>query len=337
MKPKIIVDNKIPFIKGRLEPVADVAYAAPADINSSLVKDADALIVRTRTKCNESLLGGSKVSLVATATIGMDHFDTEWLHRAGIRAVNAAGCNAPGVAQYVWSSLLRNGFDVHEHILGVVGKGHIGSIVADWGRKMGARVLVCDPPRKDFGLTDEDYLPIETLLRQCDAVTLHTPLTKSGDYPTHHLISCNQLAMMNPGATLINASRGPVVDNAAWREYLKSNPGAKAVIDVWEGEPDIDIELLCLAEIATPHIAGYSLEGKERATRMALEAVENFFGVDVDKSGLEEEYVAPAIVSPEVIAGSYNPYTDTSLLRTSPDTLDQIRDSYPLRHEPQFK
>ncbi|MBD5357459.1 MAG: 4-phosphoerythronate dehydrogenase [Bacteroides sp.] len=335
MKLKIVVDDKIPFIEGRLEPVAEVVYAAPADIMPELVKDADALLVRTRTKCDENLLGTSNVKLVATATIGMDHFDREWLGKAGITAVNAAGCNAPGVAQYVWSSLLRNGFDSSRHTLGVVGFGHIGSIVADWGRKMGVKILVCDPPRKDMGMEDEEYLPMEKLLRECDAVTLHTPLTHDGKYPTFHLISEKELKMMKPGAILVNASRGPVVDNTTWRDYLK-NSDARGIIDVWEGEPALDKELLQLAEIATPHIAGYSLEGKERATRMVLEAVEKKFGVTVDKSGLEGAYQAPEMVNPEKIVASYDPYVDTSLLRNASDELERLRDTYCLRREPQL-
>lgn len=337
MKLKIVADNKIPYLKGRLEPVADVTYAPAAEINGDMVKDADTLIIRTRTKCNAGLLASSSVRLVATATIGTDHLDLGWLREAGIDAVNAAGCNAPGVAQYVWSVLLRNGFKPGDHTLGVVGFGNIGSIVADWGRKMGFRILVCDPPRNDMGMTDEDYLPLETLLKECDAVTLHTPLTKSGSHPTFHLVSTKELSMMRAGATLINASRGPVVDNIAWREYLKGNPRAKAVIDVWEGEPNIDMELLRLAEIATPHIAGYSIEGKERATRMVLEAVERKFNVSVDKTGLEGEYTPPESVSADIITGSYDPYADTALLQSDPSRLDYIRDNYTLRHEPRLQ
>ncbi len=332
MKLKIVADDKIPFIKGRLEAVAEVIYVAPADITPELVKDADALLVRTRTRCDEKLLGGSAVKLVATATIGMDHFDVEWLRQAGITAVNAAGCNAPGVAQYVWSSLLRNGFDLARHTLGVVGLGHIGSIVADWGRKMGVKVLVCDPPRKDSGLTDENYLPMDELLKECDAMTLHTPLSHDGFYPTFHLVGREELAMMKPGAILVNASRGPVVDNVAWKEHLKTT-AAKGIIDVWEGEPNLDTELMRLAEISTPHIAGYSLEGKERATRMVLEAVENVFDVSLDKSGLEGEYQAPQAVNPDVIVNSYDPYADTALLRSAPSELERLRDTYELRRE----
>lgn len=333
MKPKIIVENRIPFIKGRLEPVAEVVYAAATDITPELVRDADALVVRTRTKCNEQLLGGSGVKLVVTATIGMDHLDLDWLEKSGISVANAAGCNAPGVAQYVWSSLLRNSFDTSKHTLGVVGYGHIGSIVADWGRKMGANVLVCDPPRKVMNMADENYLPLETLLKECEAITLHTPLTHSGDHPTFHLISVKELRMMKSGSVLINASRGSVVDNNAWREHLRSYD-VKAVIDVWENEPNLDTELLKLAEIATPHIAGYSLEGKERATRMALEAIENKFGLTVDKSGLTQAYTIPQSVSGDIIIGSYDPYVDASLLCSAPSEFECLRDAYDLRHEP---
>ncbi len=335
MRLKIVADKKIPFLEGRLEPVADVIYAPASDINPEMVRDADALIVRTRTKCDESLLKGSDVKLVATATIGTDHLDIDWLKSVGITAKNAAGCNAPGVAQYVWSSLLRNGFDPQKDTLGVVGFGNIGSIVADWGRKMGFKILVCDPPRKDKGFTDEDYLPLETLLKECDAITLHTPLTRDGEHPTYHLISGKELKEMKPEAILINASRGSVVDNAAWRDYLEVNPKAKGVIDVWENEPTPDPELLQLAEIATPHIAGYSIEGKGRATRMSLEAIERKFNVSIDKSGLEGTYKAPELVDPQTIVDSYDPYADTKLLKSDPTHLDSLRDNYPLRHEPQ--
>lgn len=336
MKLKIVADNKIPFLRGRLEPMAEMVYAPGVEINAEMVKDADALIVRTRTKCDKYLLDSSSVRLVATATIGTDHLDLAWLQNTGIEAVNAAGCNAPGVAQYVWSSLLRNGFDPQKHTLGVVGCGNIGTIVADWGRKMGFRVLVCDPPRKDKGFKDEDYLPLEVLLKECDAITLHTPLTKDGDHPTFHLISAEELEMMRPDSILVNASRGPVVDNVAWREYLKSHSMAKGVIDVWETEPIPDSELLQLAEIATPHIAGYSIEGKERATRMSLESIESKFNVSVDKSGLEGGYVAPKNVDPQIIIESYDPYADTAMLKAAPTLLDHIRDNYPLRQEPKW-
>ncbi len=330
---KFIVDNKIPFIKGRLEKIGEVVYADPAGFTPELVKDADALIIRTRTHCNEALLGDSKVSLIATATIGTDHIDIPWCESHGITVENAAGCNAPGVAQYVWSSLLRNGFDPERHTLAVVGKGHIGTIVADWGRRLGARVIVCDPPRARMGYADEEYIPLEDALRQADAVTLHTPLTKDGPDATMHLISSRELDMMKPGALLINAARGPVVDNEAWKAWAEAGKG-KAVVDVWENEPDIDRGLLREAVVTTPHIAGYSREGKERATRMALEAVERKFGVTLDKTGLEGDYVPPTgSLDAMEITRSYDPATDTARLRQTPENFEKLRGDYDYRAE----
>ena len=330
---KFIIDNKIPFIQGRLEKAGDVIYAEPSGFTPELVKDADALIIRTRTHCNEELLANSHVSLIATATIGTDHIDIPWCEDHGITVENAAGCNAPGVAQYVWSSLLRNGFDPQRHTLAVVGKGNIGTIVADWGRRLGAKVIVCDPPRARRGLTDEEYLPLDEMLKQADAVTLHTPLTKEGEDATYHMISHKELRDMKPGALLINAARGPVVDNQAWREWAEAGNG-KAVVDVWENEPEINPGLLQAATVATPHIAGYSREGKERATRMALEAVERKFGLTLDKNGLEGNYIPPSgFLDPEAIIASYDPSADTARLRENPEAFEKLRGDYDYRPE----
>lgn len=337
---KIIIDDKIPFIKGRLEEAGiDAVYAAPGDITPQLAADADALIVRTRTRCDESLLGKSAVKLVVTATIGTDHIDLAWCREKGITVCNAAGCNAPGVAQYVWSSLIRTGFDCKRQTLGVVGLGNVGSIVADWGRRMGAKVIVCDPPRKKAGHTDFDYIPLAELIEKSDAVTLHTPLTRGGEDPTYHLIGEKELNLLRSGAILINSSRGPVVDNAAWLRSLHCG-GTRAVIDVWEGEPRIDTCLMAAAAISTPHIAGYSYEGKQRATRMALEAVERYFGVTVPLDGLCADYRSPGADFPEDVAvqitASYNPFNDDALLRANPEDFERLRGSYDYRHEPAF-
>ncbi len=332
-KLKIVADNKIPFLKGRLDSVAEVVYASPDAISRDLVKDADALIIRTRTKCGRELLEGTGVKLVVTATIGMDHIDTEWCQNNGIEVRNAAGCNAPGVAQYVWSALFRNGFDPLRDTLGVVGYGHIGSIVAQWGRKFGCRVIVCDPPRVKAGHRDLDYHTLDELLYESDAVTLHTPLTFSGEDATFHLMDADRLSKLRRGALLINASRGEVVDNGAWAKHLAEG-WTKAVVDTWEGEPNINLQLLSRATIATPHIAGYSYEGKQRATRMSLEAIEDFFGVPVDKSGLAGDYQMPESMTTETICSSYDPFVDTSRLKSLPERFEQLRSEYDYRHEP---
>lgn len=329
---KIIADDKIPFLRGRLEPVADIFYLHPSEISASDVKDADILIVRTRTRCDEALLKDSSVKLVVTATIGTDHIDTAWCAANGITVRNAAGCNAPGVAQYVWSSLLRLGFDPRHQVLGVVGKGNVGSIVVGWGRMLGCRTLVCDPPRMKRGVADEHYLPLQEILRECDAVTLHTPLTNEGEDATLHLIGGRELAMMKPGSILVNASRGGVTDNREWLRHIREN-NAKAVIDTWENEPDIDHTLLSQTRIASPHIAGYSLEGKQRATRMALEAVEQEFGICIDKSGLAPDYQAPVSLTEAEIVASYDPFADTEALRNNPGAFESLRGNYHYRPE----
>lgn len=335
-KPLIVVDNKIPYIGQRLEKDAEVITASPAEINNALVKDADALLVRTRTRCNEQLLGGSKVKLAATATIGMDHIDTEWCNGAGITVRNAAGCNAPGVAQYVWSSLLRSGFDIKKHTLGIIGYGNIGSIVADWGRKMGAKVIINDPPRKEKGLDEEKYHDLDYLLKNSDAITLHVPLTREGQFKTRHLIGEQQFEIMKEGAILVNASRGGVVDEDAWMAAI-DNKSIKAVVDVWEGEPSINTRLMGKALIATPHIAGYSRQGKSRATRMVLEAVRDTLNISPDLSGLEPPYTPPTHeIDPEIIVASYDPHEYGKVLRKDPEDFENIRESYIYREEPKF-
>lgn len=328
---KVIVDDNIPFIKGRLEKVAEVIYTDQWGFTPALVKDADALIIRTRTRCDRQLLEGSDVRLVATATIGMDQIDTEWCAKAGIKVSNSPGCNAPGVAQYVWAAILRMGFDPARHTLGVVGAGNVGGIVADWGRGLGARVLVNDPPRQELGIAD-NYASLEEIMQVCDAVTLHTPLTSSGKYPSHHLINDYNLRLMKPGAILVNAARGPVVDFNALRQYVAQGK-IRAAIDTWEQEPQTDAEILRDADYATFHIAGYSRQGKERATRMVLEAVEKEFGVEIDKSGLEGPYSGSAGITAQAILDSYNPIEDTMALRQAPEKFDKLRANYKYREE----
>ncbi len=214
MKPKILIDDNIPYIGGRLEPFARVEYVDQFDFNPDNVRDADALIIRTRTRCDSSLLSDSSVRMIATATIGMDQIDIPWCERAGIKVANCPGCNAPAVAQYVWSSLLRKGFNPASDTIGIAGCGNVGSIVAHWGKLLGARVLICDPPRQEAGMPGE-YVSLDTLLGESDAVTLHTPLTKTGRHPSFHLISDHEIERMKHGAILINAARGAVLDTEA--------------------------------------------------------------------------------------------------------------------------
>lgn len=328
---KFIVDDNIPFIKGRLEPHAEVVYTDQFGFTPDLVRDADAVIIRTRTRCNEQLLGGSSVRLVATATIGTDQIDIPWCLANGIAVENSPGCNAPGVAQYVWSALLREGFEPGRHRLGIVGCGNVGSIVRQWAGRLGAEVLVSDPFKEAEGV-ENPYASLERIMSECDAVTLHTPLTRDGEHPTFHLIGEREISLMRPGALLINAARGPVADGNAIKKALQKGR-IRAVIDTWEGEPAIDKELLPLTDFGTFHIAGYSCEGKQRATRMVLESVERHFGIEVDKSGLAGRYSEPEGLCARMILDSYDPGVDSRALKGAPDSFDTLRREYDFRHE----
>lgn len=335
MRPRIIADANIPYLQGRLEPVADIEYLPQEAITKEAVREADALLVRTRTRCNADLLEDSRVSYVATGTIGTDHLDLPWLKSHGIEACNAPGCNAPGVAQYVWSSLLRLGFhpDRGER-LGVVGCGNIGSIVSAWGRALGAEVWVSDPPRMRAGYP-EDYHSLEEIMSGCRAVTFHTPLTRQGEDATLHLVGEKELSLLAPGSIFVNASRGGVVDNKALKAYLAAGHDVCTAIDTWEGEPAIDQELLAMTDIGTFHIAGYSRQGKSRATRMILEGLCRHFGLTVDMDGLEPRYDALKArhISAEGIVSSYNPFDDTAALKAAPDNFEPLREHYNFREE----
>lgn len=331
-RPLIIIDDNIPFIKGRLEPFADVVYVDQFGFTPENVADADAMIIRTRTRCDANLLRDSKVKIIATATIGMDQFDLPWCAGAGIRTCNAPGCNAPGVAQYVWSVILRKFPDPTKLKVGIVGCGNVGSIVEKWGRALGAEILVSDPPLQEEGRRP-DSLPLDELLAKADVVTLHTPLTRDGKHPTYHLLDSKEIKALRPGALLINAARGSVLNQDPLIKRLERGD-ITAVIDTWENEPKINTRLLGLAEIGTFHIAGYSLEGKQRATRMALEAIEKFFGFNIDKSGLAPAYSFSGNITPAQILDSYDPYADSNALRRNPELFDRLRADYDFRSEP---
>lgn len=332
-KIKIIADADIPFLRGRLEPLADVTYVDQFGFTPKIVADADVLLIRTRTRCNAALLEGSSVKMIATATIGMDQINTAWCEKAGIEVRNAPGCNAPGVAQYVWSALLRMDFDPSYMTLGIVGCGNVGSIVALWGKYLGARILINDPPREtELKAKGYNVVPLDSLLSNSDAVTLHTPLTRSGKYPSFHLLTKREIAIMKPGSILVNAARGPVVDNAAFANAIGEGR-IRGVVDTWEGEPEVNRDLLLLAHYATYHIAGYSLEGKQRATRMALTAIADRFSLPIDLSDLEPPYL-PSELTATDITESYDPQMDTDALRAKPELFDKLRANYNFRKEP---
>ena len=359
---KIITDNKIPFLQGVMEPYVDIRYLPGAAITAEDVKEADAIFTRTRTKCNESLLNGSSVKLIATATIGYDHIDTEYCDAAGIKWINAPGCNSSSVQQYITAVIVtlakERAFDLSSMTLGVVGVGNVGSKVAHAAKALGMRVLLNDPPRADKeGL--EAFTDLDTLLSESDIVTCHTPLTKplslgegQGErlpppYPTYHLASDAFFEQMKAGAVFINSSRGAVTDTAALKRALKTKI-SEYILDVWEGEPTIDNEMLNGAFIGTPHIAGYSSDGKANGTAACVHEFCSFFGLDILKDWYPESIPPPPMKTAIVIDGTnkskeqifyeavthtYPIWEDSNRLKQNLSAFEEQRGNYWIRRE----
>ena len=335
---KVIVDDKIPYIREALAQVADeVVYLPGASFTREAVADADALIVRTRTRCNRDLLAGSRVKFIATATIGYDHIDTTYCKEAGIQWTNCPGCNAGSVEQYVHSVLLllkrEKGLSLKDATLGIVGVGHVGSRVARMAKELGMRVLLNDPPRADRG--EEGFVGLDVLAKECDVLTFHTPLYKEGIYRTYHLVNNELLFSLKRKPYLINSSRGEVVDTASLLAALSAGKVKDAIIDTWENEPEINKDLLKAAYLATPHIAGYSADGKANASRMSLEALCKFFHIDASF-----EIAPPALPcmdipddEDEAFLQRYNPTRDSEWLKNAPEKFEWFRGHYPLRRE----
>ncbi len=337
---KVIVDDKIPYIREALASITpQVVYAPGKDFTPALVKDADALIIRTRTRCDRTLLEGSRVRFIATATIGFDHIDTEYCRQAGIVWQNAPGCNASSVAQYVHSSLLlfqqEKAFPLQGKTLGVIGVGNVGKKVAQVGQELGMHVLLNDPPRQEQE-GDTSFCPIEQLMETCDVLTFHVPLVRSGRYSTFHLADPAFFAGLKRHPLILNTSRGEVIDTQALLQALHEKRIADAIIDVWENEPDINRELLEKVFIGTPHIAGYSADGKANATRMALDALCRFFHIDASYHITPPQPEHPHILASnetEAYLKMYDPRRDCQALRHHPEQFEKLRGDYPLRRE----
>lgn len=347
---KIVCDSHIPFLKGALEPYAEVLYIPENEITPETVHDADALIVRTRTKCDSSLLKGSKVRFIATATIGYDHIDTKWCEANGISWTNAPGCNSWSVQQYMGSLLVnmsqRLGFDLRQKTLGVIGVGNVGFKVARLAALLGLRVLLCDPPRarREGG---SGFVTIDEIIERSDIITCHVPLTYNGEDATFHLFDSKRLNSMNSGQILINTSRGEVVDCAALKKVLENGAIKAASLDVWENEPDINQELLNLLFSGTPHIAGYSADGKATGTMMCVHALARFFDLpcsdwEPDEVPLPAQPVEfcidaagkdPRRIVSEAILYTYDVMEDDHKLRNDIKAFEKLRSGYQTRRE----
>ena len=360
----IVADSKIPYLEGVFEPYADMRYLDPGEITPETVRDADALIVRTRTKCDAALLEHSRVRILATATIGTDHIDTDWCNLHGVVWRNAAGCNAASVAQYMTSALLRVSLrynvDLRRKTIGIVGCGNVGTKVAAAAAALGMNVLLNDPPRVRWEkLTG--FVDLETIQREADFITLHVPLwgAEYGPDRTEHIADEAFFRGLKRKPFFFNASRGDVVDESALKAAITEGLISGAVLDVWHNEPDIDRELLSLVDFATPHIAGYSADGKANGTAMAVEAVvKDSFRINYSylalgpmlesiqqvKADILAKVPAPANpvitldpASPHPLAdavfASYDIADDDAALRAAPEDFEAQRGSYSVRRE----
>ncbi len=339
---KIVADKDIPFLEGVLEPYAEVVYKKGTDINREDIIDADALMIRTRTRCDASLLEGTSVRMITTATIGMDHIDLEYCAGKGIEVANASGCNAGGVMQYVFSALYgvaaRKGIKIDGNTIGIVGVGNVGRKIDTLAQYLGFKVLRCDPPRAEREGA-EGFCSLEHLLAESDVVTMHVPL----DETTRGMANADFFTLMKPGAIFINAARGEVmVDDA----LMNAAPKLGAiVVDTWNNEPDVNEDLIDVVDIATPHIAGYSYQGKLNGTSLAVKAVAKHFGINELKDFYPMDELSdhePIFLDLKgknqgeitaVFQYNYPIFTDDFRFRMEPHKFEQLRNDYRYRRE----
>ncbi|WP_426204128.1 4-phosphoerythronate dehydrogenase PdxB [Pseudomonas sp. TWP3-1] len=351
----IVADENIPLLDAFFAGFGEIRRVPGRSIDRATVAEADVLLVRSVTNVNRALLEGSQVRFVGTCTIGTDHLDLDYFNEAGITWSSAPGCNARGVVDYVLGSLLTlaeiEGADLNQRTYGVVGAGEVGGRLITVLQGLGWNVKVCDPPRQ--AAEGGDYVSLEQIIEQCDVISLHTPLTRSGEGATWHLFDQQRLQQLKSGTWLINAARGPVVDNAALRKVLLEREDLQAVLDVWEAEPEVDVALADLCVLATPHIAGYSLDGKQRGTAQIYQAYCEFVGqpANIQLSDLlpapwlsEVSLHAdtdPAWALAMLCRGVYDPRRDDADFRRSlvgnvgeqRAAFDVLRKQYPARRE----
>jgi len=346
---KIIADNKIPFLKGILEPYAEVFYVPGREINKEIIKDADALLIRTRTKCTRGLLKGTDVRFIGTATIGFDHIDTQFCDKNEIFWTNAPGCNSFSVQQYITASLLKmahkHKFNLNEKTIGIVGVGNVGSKVEMIAGILGMKILLNDPPRarKEGG---KRFVELDTILSESDIVTLHVPYNVVGKDSTYHFFNKEIFERMKKGAWFLNTSRGEVTETSALKGALNTGRVGGAILDVWENEPDIDLELMSKAFLATPHIAGYSTDGKANGTAMVVNSLSKFFNFPIKDWYSENipQPLSPVIsidgkgksdveIVRDAVFHTYNITEDDTEFRFSPSDFEKLRGAYQLRRE----
>lgn len=342
---KFTVDDAIPYLRGVLEPFGEVEYLPGKAITQQDLRNTDALIIRTRTKCNAALLAGTPVKFIASATIGTDHVDLAAMKRLGIHFVNAPGCNAMSVAQYFASIVInesrRTKTDLAGKTLGIIGVGHVGTKVEAVARALGMNVLRNDPPRqKAEGAAH--FVSLETIQKESDYITIHVPLDETSEFRTCHLANEEFFNRLAKKPFFINASRGEVVDSNALKAALITHRISGAALDVWEDEPEIDRALLNMVRYATPHIAGYSADGKANGTSMSIRALAEFFDItelkeftvkDIPVPGETDLFLQGNDAVGQAVLATYDVMNDDHTLRESPETFEGQRSRYPLRRE----
>ncbi|WP_288476942.1 4-phosphoerythronate dehydrogenase PdxB [uncultured Pantoea sp.] len=326
---KILVDENMPYARELFSRTGEVVAVPGRPLPVAELADAQGLMVRSVTQVNEALLTGTPVKFVGTATAGTDHVDEAGLQRAGVAFSAAPGCNAIAVVEYVFSALLllaeRDGFQLRDRTVGIVGVGNVGGRLQKRLEAWGIRTLLCDPPRADRG-DEGEFLSLDAVAAQADILTFHTPLFKEGPYRSWHLADAALLMGLKPNTILINACRGAVVDNAALLEVLNMRHDLSVVLDVWEPEPDLSLALLDKVDIATPHIAGYTLEGKARGTTQVFEAWCDFIGQP------QQVPLSTLLPVPEFSEITLNgPLDQPTLKRLAHLVYDVRRDDAPLR------
>ncbi|MFU0868822.1 4-phosphoerythronate dehydrogenase PdxB [Kluyvera ascorbata] len=326
---KILVDENMPYARELFSRLGEVRAVPGRPIPTDALTDADALMVRSVTKVNEALLGDKAIKFVGTATAGTDHVEQSWLTQAGIGFSAAPGCNAIAVVEYVFSALLmlaeRDGFALADRTVGIVGVGNVGGRLQKRLEALGIKTLLCDPPRADNG-DEGDFRSLDELVAEADVITFHTPLYKEGQYKSLHLVDEALIRRLKPGTILINACRGPVVDNAALLKCLEEGQNLSVVLDVWEPEPDLNLALLDKVDLGTSHIAGYTLEGKARGTTQVFEAYSQFIGQP------QEVALSTLLPAPEFGRISlHGPLDQPTLKRLAHLVYDVRRDDAPLR------
>jgi erythronate-4-phosphate dehydrogenase len=351
MAMKIITDENIPLVKEHFKGIGEVRTVAGREINTNILTDADILLVRSITEVNQYLLDDLNLKFIASATSGINHIDLDYLNRKGIGFAHALGSNAISVAQYVVSAIcywsLKKQKELKQLNIGIIGYGNVGKILESLCVNLGVKCVLHDPPLEDLTDNKIDFKSLDEALK-CDIVSLHVPFTTDGNHPTQRLISDDEINAMKTGSLLINTSRGGVVDERALlaRKYRLND--IEFILDVWENEPAINQEALKHALIATPHIAGYSYDGKIRGTQMIYQACCDYFELEATyKFNLNVDFKVQEInplVEKDIrksLTKAYDIAQDgLSLKKTlnqpgllTPEYFDALRKNYPIRRE----